>query len=400
MNKLQDIWGTRFFHYMREFQKYMQYIFTGHLAIVLVFAIGAVGYSYSEWLKTVPIDFPAVLLAAIVISLGLVFSSPTTLLKEADMVFFLPLEQHLPAYMKKALKWTTVSQLPLPLILYIVALPLLSATNAASPSELGWLALFIVVWKWLSVDTEFAVHFATSGEKVWLDRFIRFIIVAAFIYFWLSPMFYLILIPAIIFAVYASYWKRQMAAKPFPYAHFIQVEQNRMMRFYQFANYFTDVPHVKGAMSRRNWLAPFMVKATFNRRDTQRYLVQRTFFRTDDMFRLWIRLTLILMFGVYFISIPIAAMIFVAVLSFATALQLIYAFRVGEVFRMDMLYPIDASMRMQAIRQTVQRAQWVQTIFVALTALFTFGFSVTTLGLLIIHMIVSELTIRFVKSKD
>ena len=39
--------------------------------------------------------------------------------------------------------------------------------------------------------------------------------------------------------------------KPFPYDHFISLEQNRMMRFYRFANYFTDVPHLKGSVSRR-----------------------------------------------------------------------------------------------------------------------------------------------------
>ena len=50
-------------HYMTEFQKYMKYVFTGHLAIVLVFTIGAGGYAYSEWLKEVPADFPAALLS-------------------------------------------------------------------------------------------------------------------------------------------------------------------------------------------------------------------------------------------------------------------------------------------------------------------------------------------------
>ena len=32
----------------------------------------------------------------------------------------------------------------------------------------------------------------------------------------------------------------------FPFDHFIEVEQSRMMRFYRFANYFTDVPHITG----------------------------------------------------------------------------------------------------------------------------------------------------------
>ena len=53
MKNLRELWGARFIHYMTEFQKYMKYVFTGHLAIGSVFTIGAGGYAYSEWLKEV-----------------------------------------------------------------------------------------------------------------------------------------------------------------------------------------------------------------------------------------------------------------------------------------------------------------------------------------------------------
>ena len=51
MNNMHDIWGQRFFHYVNELQKYMRYVFTGHLVIVFMFAIGAGGYAYSQWLN-------------------------------------------------------------------------------------------------------------------------------------------------------------------------------------------------------------------------------------------------------------------------------------------------------------------------------------------------------------
>lgn len=397
MNNLANMWSTRFHHYMREVQRYTQYIFTGHLAIVLVFALGALGYSYSEWLKTVPEHFPAALLAAIVISAAMTLSAPTTLLKEADLVFFLPLEGQLPQYMKKSLRWTTMSQLPLPMILFIVFLPLLTTVDVAEKATLGWLAVFIVIFKWLNVETEFSVHFATAGKKIWIDRGIRFSLVALAIYSWLSPYYFIIIVPIILFTVYSMYWKRQMAVQPFPYEHFIQLEQNRMMRFYQFANYFTDVPHVKGAISRRSWLNGLMMKVTFNRQLAQRFLVQRTFFRTDDIFRLWVRLTVIVVVVSYLVSIPAVVYIFTAVIAFASAIQLIYAFRVGEDFRMDMLYPINPTDRTKAIHHVVQRMQWAQALFVSLAAFFGFGLSYTPLLIGLIVLLVSEVTIRSVK---
>lgn len=399
MNDFQEMWGKRFFHYMHELQRYMQYIFTGHLAIVLVFAIGAGGYAYSEWLKEVSPDFPATILTAIVIGGVLSFSAPVTLLKPADIVFFLPLETELPHYLKKALKWSTVSQMPLPLICYLIALPLISATSSVPTVMLVWLAIFIIVLKWIFVETEFAVHFARSGNGIWQDRLLRFMMASLFVFLWLSPYFYLIVVPAIALAFYTAYWHKQKAMNPFPYEHFITLEQNRMMRFYRFANYFTDVPHVKGAISRRGWLGFLMRPATFERKMSQSFLVRRTFLRTDETFWLWVRLTLILIAGTYLITIPVAIIIFAGALAFATSIQLIYALRSSDEFRMDMLFPEASIKRTNAIGQMVRGVQWIQAGLVLVTGLISFGPSMTPVLLGGIVLIVSEITIRSTEKK-
>lgn len=400
MNDLQSIWGKRFYHYMREIQKYMQYIFTGHLGIVLVFAIGAAGYAYSEWLKEVPVDFPSAILVAVVIGGALVFSAPVTLLKPADLIFFLPLEKELPHYMKRSLRWSIFSQMPLPIIIYIVALPLLSATITNSTMMLLWIAVFIFVLKWAFVETEFAVRFTKSGQGVWQDRVIRFIIAATFIYFWLSPTPYLILIPTIGLGAYLTYWRKKMNQNPFPYEHFIKLEQNRMMRFYRFANYFTDVPHLKGAVSRRSWLGFLMKRPSFGTTTAQSFLVRRTFIRTDDTFWLWVRLTLIAMVGTYFIAIPIAITILVGALAFASSIQLIYALQSGDAFRMDMLFPESSTVREEVIRRTVRSAQWIQACLVFIISVLVFQISLFAAVPALVIIAVSEITIRSTKKKE
>lgn len=399
MNDFREMWGQRFFHYMRELQQYMQYIFTGHLAIVLVFAIGAGGYAYSEWLKEVPLDFPAAMLTAIIIGGALVYSPPVTLLKPADIVFFLPFETKLPNYLKKALKWSAFSQIPLPLILFVIALPLLSATKTASTAMLLWLAVFILVLKWIFVETEFFVHFAKSGHGIWQDRFIRFVLAGAFIYLWLSPYFYLIAIPAVLLALYTNYWRKQKEQKPFPYEHFILLEQNRMMRFYRFANYFTDVPHLKGAISRRGWLSFLMRPPTFGETMSQTFLIRRTFIRTDDIFWLWVRLTVISSVATYFISIPVAILLFVGALAFASSIQLVYALSANDEFRMDMLFPEPKTNRQQAIRKTVRSVQRLQALVMLIIGIIAGQGAFLSVLLAVAILIISEVTIRSVKNK-
>ncbi|MFS0577219.1 ABC transporter permease [Sporosarcina sp. 179-K 3D1 HS] len=400
MNSLREIWSSRFIHYVTELQKYLKYVFTGHLALVLMFSIGAGGYAYSEWLKEVPSDFPAVLLTSVVIAATLAYSPSVTLLKPADMVFFLPFEQKMGNYIGRALRWTVFSQLALPLILYIVALPLLSATGTGSKTVLLWLAVFIVVIKWIFVETEYFFRHTFAGDGVWKDRFVRFILATLYLYCWLGPS------PAVavgflaLISLYGAYWRKRKNTKPFPYEHFITLEQNRMMRFYRFANYFTDVPHLKGSVSRRSWLGFLMGQTGFRNPAPQSYLLVRTFIRTDDIFWLWVRLTALSIVGVLFIPFPIVSFIYVGSLSFASAVQLIHALRAGDDFRMDRLFPEKEDSRPQAIRKLVRVVQWIQIVFVGLAACLNFGLSLNPLLIIAVMFIVSEATIRLTHEKE
>ena len=194
--------------------------------------------------------------------------------------------------------------------------------------------------------------------------------------------------------------RRIKSYKPFPYDHFISLEQNRMMRFYRFANYFTDVPHLKGSVSRRAWLGFLVGSPKFGKGDTQPYLVKRTFIRTDDIFWLWVRLTAISILGALFISFPIVVYIFSGALAFASTIQLIYALRAGEEFRMDMLFPERENTRPAAIRKTVRIVQWIQALLVMIAALFAFGITPTPFLLVVIVLIASEGTIQLTKEKS
>lgn len=401
MNNLREIWGSRFVHYITELQKYLKYVFTGHLAIVLVFTIGAGGYTYSEWLKEVPAEFPAALLAAIIIGLALAFSPPVTLLKPADTVYFLPLEQKLITYMKRALSWSFYSQLPLPFILYIVALPLLSATGTGSKMEYIVLAIFMLFIKWMFIESEYNFRHALDGKGIWLDRVVRFLLAGSLVYVGLAVTPFILPVIGVLVVMYNLYWQKKRMLKPFPYDHFISLEQNRMMRFYRFANYFTDVPHLKGSVSRRAWLGFAMGSPNFNNPVAQTYLIRRTFIRTDDIFWLWVRLTALSALGAIFIPFPIVVFIFAGALAFASAVQLIHALRAGDDFRMDMLFPEKEDTRPGAIKRIVRTVQWIQAAVVICATLYLYGVSSTPLLVGAVILIISEATIRLtVENKE
>lgn len=368
MNSLNDLWAKRFAHYINEVQKYMRFVFTGHIAIVLVFLIGAGGYYYSEWLKTASADFPSELLVAVLVGALLMMSTPVTLLREPDQVYLLPLESSMPQFFKSALRYTFVSKLFVSIVPYIVTIPMLKVTTNLSTQAIWTVVAVIVVLKWCNVQGDFVYRYANRGANVWLDALVRFVVSALAVYhFLVEDYVFGILFIAVMF-VYVTSLAGKIKGKPVPYEHFVKVEQNRMMRFYRFANYFTDVPHLRGSVRRRAYLNFMYSLAPFKQHNTHLFLVLRTFIRTDDHFYLWLRLTAISALAAAFIDLWWAAAIIAGVLSFATVYQMKIALLTSHSFTMDQLFPVPTTMREQAVRTVIYVFMTIQAVVVGVCA--------------------------------
>lgn len=394
MKNLRDVWSSRFMHYIGEVQKYMRFIFTGHIAIVLVFLIGAGGYQYSEWLKIVQPDFPAEVLIAVAVGILLAFSRPTSLLREPDQVYLLPLESKMSHYFKKALAWTFWSQVWIVAIVYIVSIPLLKAVTELTTSEIWSVFLLIIILKYLSVQGEFSYRYSERGQMIWVDRLIRAVIFGVTVYMSLQMQLILAIVAAAVGCVYIVIFRKKCVGEPIPYEHFVKLEQNRMMSFYRFANYFTDVPHLRGSIRRRGWLDWLYKFVAYKKDNAQKYLVFRTFVRTDDHFYLWLRLTVISAVIAAFVDIPVVTWVIAGALSFATTIQLKSALLSSGEFRMDMLYPLPDEARKLAVNQIVRLAMITQAIIVGLCGITQPMFYVT----FILILVVSELTSKASKS--
>ncbi len=396
MNNLSQVWSKRFNHYLSEVQKYMRFVFTGHLALVLVFVTGAVGYQYSEWLKVVDRSFPAEWLVAIIVGIMLAFSRPTTLLREPDQVYLLPLETQMGYYFKKALDWTFWSQVGIVSVLYIVGIPLLNKVTELSSGQI-WLGLaLVIVLKYINVFIEFNYRYALRGKFVSIDRFMRMILSILAIQTILTEQFLFTMVYVVLLLLFHFTWRKSVKEQPIPYEHFVKLEQNRMMAFYRFANYFTDVPHLRGAVRRRVWLNFLYALVPYTKNNTQGYLIFRTFIRTDDHFYLWVRLTAISALVAAFVDMPIVILIVSAAISFATTIQLKYALLSSKEFRMDMLFPVDSSMRTKAVQKLIRTFVFLQAVFVLLCSMGDALFYLPP----VLILLVSELTFHLSKNPN
>lgn len=398
MKNLHDIWSRRLHKYTIEVQNYLKYIVTGHIAVVMLFALGAAGFAYSEWIQDVPPEFPGALLLAVIFGLLLALSPPSTLLKEADMVYFLPLESKLDDFLKPALRWSFLSQLYLPVIVFIVSLPMVNALYGLSSSFLIGFPILLLLIKWWNVQTEFAFRKQGAGERVWLDRFVRFLLVGFFVYFYIENLLVVAVVILFIIIFYGKWIARKAVGKPFAYEHFIGLEENRMLRFYQFANYFTDVPHLKGKIKARTWLNWSYGWIKPGPKNAHLYLVCRTFIRSDELFYLWVRLTAIILVGAWFIPFQIGVALFAGALAFATAIQIWQGLTHTQHFRMDNLFPLTRFSRQGAVWKLIIGLQLLQSI-VATIVLLILGKPVTALLTFVIILTVSSVTVTVLKNK-
>ncbi|MDQ0430239.1 ABC-2 type transport system permease protein [Planomicrobium stackebrandtii] len=398
MKSLHDVWSKRLHKYTVEVQNYLKYIFTGHIAVVLLFAIGAAGFAYSEWIQNIPPEFPGALVLAVIFGLLLAISPPSTLLKEADSVYFLPLESKLDEFLKPALKWSFFSQLYLPVIVFIVSLPMVNALYGLPSSFLIGFPILLLLIKWWNVQTEFAFRRQGAGERVWLDRLVRFFLVGLFVYFYVQEQ--LIVAVVVLFAIifYGKWIARKAVGKPFAYDHFIGLEENRMLRFYQFANYFTDVPHLKGKIKARTWLNWVYRFIKPGPKNAHLYLVWRTFVRSDELFYLWVRLTAIIMVGAWFIPFQIGVALFAGALAFATVIQIWQGLTHTQHFRMDNLFPLTRFSRQQAVGKLILAMQILQSIAAA-AVLLAMGEVISALMTLVVILAISLITVTVLKTK-
>lgn len=351
MPNLRPLYLKRFQSYIVELQKYMQFIISGHIAVVLLFVIGAAGYSYSEWLKQPHPEFPTYALAALILTLVLLPNRPATLFQYADHYFFMPMEQSIQSYLNPALKWSVFVVIVRSAVIVIVLLPLLTRVGLLSGMVLWGLALLVIVLGYWNVHTKFRA-FWYSSDVTLIDLAIRGIVIFCAIY-WFLTAHYVFLGVVIAIAIFYFVFVTGKSKTRFPFERMIDMEQQRMQRFYQFANYFTEVPHLKSKVSRRVWFDGFLSTKTVNR-----FLVSRSYVRKDELFYMWLRLALLMVFAPLLdFSYLVSAL--VIVFAFAIAIQSYQGLLYNQLFRMDMLYPQQEETREQSAKLLVRYMSYI-----------------------------------------
>ncbi|MGQ7727953.1 MULTISPECIES: ABC transporter permease EcsB [unclassified Bacillus (in: firmicutes)] len=283
------LWKERFRQFLKEVRTYSKYVFNDHLKFIFVFIIGAGAYYYQQWLQTLTTSFPTALVMAVLIGLVLTAGSIQTLLKEADLVYLLPVEEKLKPYFTKAFLFTFMIQLYIIAIVAAALAPLYFQQMKQTGAGYIWIVLAFVIVKAWNLFVAWEKSFLTDQNIQRADWFIRFILNGLFVYFLVERTSVLFIGGIVLLMVlYLAIIHQMVKGKPLNWEYLISEEGKKMMLLYRIANMFVDVPALKERVSRRKWLD--FILSIIGEKRTYLYLYTRTFLRSGNYFGLYVRL--------------------------------------------------------------------------------------------------------------
>jgi ABC-2 type transport system permease protein len=361
------LWKDRAGNRVKDLGKYLRYIFNGHLVIVLLFLIGSAGFYYEKWVKTLPGNFPVEIIMAILIGLFLTYSPVYNFLFEADQVFLIPLEEKLKRYFFRSGAVSLLFQGYILLIVLAAFMPMYAHVNKNSfRSFLPFLFILLAVKAW-NLATGWRIgYFVQSRVQKW-DIAVRYLINISFCYllFKHANLLFLLII-AIVMVFYMNSFFVRSKKMGLKWNQLIEQEEKRMGSFYRFANLFTDVPQLRDTVKRRRWLDLLISRIPFLQSKTYKYLYSRTFLRSSDYLGLFVRLTIIGIFALYFISYGFGQILLVILFLYLTGFQLLPLWHHHQNKLWVDLYPVEEKHKLDAFHSLMMVILTVQTVLFAL----------------------------------
>lgn len=383
MNSIQGIWKARIEEYIKETRSYLKYMLNDHLVIVMIFFIAGAASWYSKWLKEMPEGFPAYWVMAVLFSLVLTSSYVRTLIKEADLVFLLPLEAKMGPYLKQAFRFSFMTQLfPLIAAALVLAPLYFEASGRIFAAYALVLVQLLILKAWNMAMQWRMTYFGEKNVRI-MDQIVRFLLNALALYFALEASYGFALAVYAIMLALIVYFAAAEKKKSFKWELHIEDEIRRKQRFYRLANLFTDVPHLRKQAKRRAYLDWILGLIPYEQKKTFAYMYARAFIRSNDYFGIVLRLTVI--FGLiiaYFSTNDWVSAVLIVFTVFITGIQLTPLFDHFSHLSLQELYPVRQEERRKSFFGLLQTVLCIQALLLSLGAAISMHWTGMLAGLL------------------
>ncbi|GAK47010.1 ABC transporter permease [Secundilactobacillus oryzae JCM 18671] len=394
---MTNLFSQRLKKHLSEMARYLRYVFNDHFVIALMFMVGGLGLGYSNGLKQLSVDvwwapYTVVAVLTVILQLGRL----ATLMEDADVVFLLPREHSMHAYLTKSKTYSAVMAGLIQLLGWFILIPFVRVTNPISwPMLIGLLVIQLVL-KYGLMEREVVLRYQYQHRLIRNGLIFKVILPVAIIALAYLVNVWLGLLLAIIFTVgmHAISYKRWQGVQ-IDWKRAIQLENNRMLGIYRFFNLFTNVPSITGSVKRRRYLDFVLARIQPTCANTYRYLFSRGILRGSEFSNLYLRLTLLGMALLIFIDQQWLVLALAVLFIYLIGFQLIpfYFHFDDNVF--THLYPVTEKQKIAGFNRTTTIALVATAILFSLTVLIARLDWQTAALSLVIELVEIFLLVRF-----
>lgn len=400
MKSIEEIWKTRINHHINETRSYLKYMLNDHLLFVFIFLAAGGALSYQRWLETLSPHFPALIIMTITFTLIVISSHVRTLMKEADMMFLLPMEHKLKHYFQKAFSYSFITQSFVIIVAIILFAPLYFKVTQANGRILLISLILLLIVKYWNLRMSWKMGFLTDSSAKWSDLVVRFALNLSGIYFIFSQQYLFVIAIFFIMAGYDAYFFKLVKSKAVKWDQLIKKEEEKKQSFYKLANLFTDVPKLKKRAKRRKYLDWILKQITYQQGNVYKYLFSRALLRSGDYFGIVVRLTII---GSVILSVIneqlVGNVIVVIVFSFLTGIQIMSLYKHFDLLELPALYPNAEAYKLDSFVKVIYGFLLFQAIVFAIVTLLLSTITIFLVTILLNVLFVSLFVLVYMKNR-
>ncbi|HEK9101723.1 TPA: ABC transporter permease [Bacillus pseudomycoides] len=386
---IETLWNDRFQKHLQNSMMYFFRMISGLLySFIFISCIGA--YYYAKFLKTYPSKGIALLIIITVLTIMITRCKIRTFIQKPDAIYLLALEEKLTSYFKKSLLYNYVMQLFPLLFTFLIITPLAMQTLQTTVPFLCTIFFILMLLKGWNLYINWIWRDHDNGH-IWF--MIRFACNALILYMLFQSVSVLLLGAVLLLPAFILLYTVKQPTKRIGWEYIIEQEEKMDMRFYQFANFFTDVPQLKKQVKQRIWLTSWLEPILHKKQATFLYLNTLSFLRANDYFGIYIRLTAIGSFILYFVPNVFAKGAITCCLLYMTSMQLRALWKYFSGNNIVALYPISHDTRIHQFLTLVFSLAIVQLVVFAVILIIRIqqllpAFSIALISLLFIKFII------------
>ncbi|MHD0397377.1 ABC transporter permease EcsB [Staphylococcus simulans] len=380
----------------KEKAYYNKFIFNGHFSVFLLILFGAFILGYGNWLKHIPSGIPYALLASIAVSVISIFPL-RTLFKEADRLFLLPFERHMRSYLNYSMMYSYLNRIALQIVVLIVLFPLFKQLEQDNLLYFGLFAVAALIYPYLGLIAK--LEWMQAKRPLWMMQGLQWIIFAVTYVLILGAHQWLALLLVLIFIGWIVLLKKGNAKRLLPWEDLIAIEQQHHMNYYKFVNMFTDVKHLRSTAVRRRYLDFLLPRPRANQYHAKHmylFLFKRSFLRGKDAFNIILRIVIIALVLMIWLSNPWISFIVGGLFMYIILLQTAQFYTQQAYGLWPQVWPVPEESVIQGYGQFLYHVMFGIGVLFVLTYTFLFP---TQFYLGLLFFLVGWLTIRNIIKK-